>query len=149
MGIKICKITAAWNDHQAGTINKSPPPEQKPMSTGTVLSHIFHPMSPLSPLFLQRSADAYSEVIRFKHSKKCWCCSGSLKKIISFSSHNMVKSSGRCHFPICDFLTDRLEFHQLKYSACTLKTLPEAQRNQGIDSFNLSYLSSLIECHLH
>ena len=29
------------------------------------------------------------------------------------------------------------------------KELPEAQRTQGIDSFNLSYLSSLIECHLH
>ena len=70
MGMRICKITVdqqlhffGRNDQQDATINKSPPPEQKLMSTGTALSHIFQTLSSLSPLFLQRSADAYSEAI--------------------------------------------------------------------------------------
>ena len=32
-----------WDDQQAATINISAPAEQNFMSTGTVLSHIFHP----------------------------------------------------------------------------------------------------------
>ena len=37
----------------------------------------------------------------------------------------------------------------IEFCGFLLETLPEAQGTQGIDSLNLSYLSSEIECHLH